>query len=488
MADDTPVRDLLEQPVEQAARRLALRLLQRADGERRRLDDHHDAEALHDFRVAVRRLRTWLRAYEAPLRGSVSGKDRDALRAVARATNSGRDAEVHVEWLRARPEFFRQGRGQGTEWLIKQLQARSRAATETLSREVSRDFGPVRRKLTEKLKVYSRRVDGAPADVSFAVATALLVRGHAEALREKIATVRAPGDQEAAHEARIAAKHLRYLLEPVAPQAPAAESLLSRLEELQDVLGALHDAHVFGAEVAAAMAASAKDQTRKRSRILLDRIPRLRSLWRAKTDPARAGLQAIAGTLREAREESFAAFARKWREDGANGFWTGVADVAAALRTRARESEATRRRYLLSGLPKQVRGVRAVSIVQGYVPGDRLVERLSRVTDDGTTNFYRRVQVGQGGRRTEVQEGIPSATFDRIWPLTKGRRFTKRRRRVPAGALTWEIDEFTDRRLVLAEVELPAERDAIEIPAWLRPFLVREVTEEEEYQNAKLAR
>jgi len=59
---------------------------------------------------------------------------------------------------------------------------------------------------------------------------------------------------------------------------------------------------------------------------------------------------------------------------------------------------------------------------------------------------------------------------------------------VPDGALTWEIDEFTDRRLVLAEVELPAESGAVEIPGWLEPFVVREVTEEEEYQNAKLAR
>ena len=84
------------------------------------------AEGKLSYFTAVRRLRSWLRAYEAPLRGSVSGKDRDALRAVSRATNAGRDAEVHVEWLRARPEFFGQGRGRGTEWLIKRLQARGR--------------------------------------------------------------------------------------------------------------------------------------------------------------------------------------------------------------------------------------------------------------------------------------------------------------------------------------------------------------------------
>jgi CHAD domain-containing protein/CYTH domain-containing protein len=488
MADDTPVRERLEQPVEQATRAVALRLLQKVDGERRRVDDPRDKEALHDFRVALRRLRSWLRAYKAPLRGSVCGKDRDTLRAVARATNAGRDAEVHVEWLRARAEFFRPGRRKGTEWLIKQLQARGRAATETLSKKVSGDFAPLRRKLMDRLKVYTRRVDDASTEVTFAVATSLLVRDHAEALREKIASVRGPRDQKTAHQARIAAKHLRYLLEPLAREAPGAAALLSRLEELQDTLGALHDAHVFGDEVAAAMAASTSDHRRKRSRTLLDRVPRLSRLFRPEPDPARAGLQAIARTLREGMEESYAAFARQWTVDGANGFWTGVADVAVALRTSSREGEVTRRRYLLAGLPRQARVVRSVDIVQGYVPGDRLVERLSRVSDDGAKSFYRRVQAGQGAARTEVEEAITPATFDRMWPLTQGHRFTKRRRRMPDGGLTWQIDEFTDRRLVLAEVELPAAGTAVEIPPWLRPLLVREVTGEEEFLGARLAR
>src|SRR5258708_4565997 len=112
MADDTLVAELLKQPVDRAAREVALGLLEQADEAGKRLDHPDDPEALHDFRVAVRRLRSWLRAYKEPLRGSVSGKHRDVLRAVAHATNAGRDAEVHVEWLRARAEFFR-GRRRG---------------------------------------------------------------------------------------------------------------------------------------------------------------------------------------------------------------------------------------------------------------------------------------------------------------------------------------------------------------------------------------
>ena len=59
---------------------------------------------------------------------------------------------------------------------------------------------------------------------------------------------------------------------------------------------------------------------------------------------------------------------------------------------------------------------------------------------------------------------------------------------MPHGALVWEIDVFTDRELVLAEVELPAVDAAVAIPAWLTPVLDREVTGDSAYVNAVLAR
>jgi CYTH domain-containing protein len=63
----------------------------------------------------------------------------------------------------------------------------------------------------------------------------------------------------------------------------------------------------------------------------------------------------------------------------------------------------------------------------------------------------------------------------------------KRRYRIPAGDLTWEIDQFLDRDLVLAEVELAAVDTPVVPPDWLQPYLVREVTGEAEYENRQLA-
>jgi len=64
----------------------------------------------------------------------------------------------------------------------------------------------------------------------------------------------------------------------------------------------------------------------------------------------------------------------------------------------------------------------------------------------------------------------------------------KRRYRVREGELRWEIDEFLDRDLVLAEVEIPSPDHPAEPPAWLRLRVVREVTQEAEYLNVRLAR
>ena len=49
-------------------------------------------------------------------------------------------------------------------------------------------------------------------------------------------------------------------------------------------------------------------------------------------------------------------------------------------------------------------------------------------------------------------------------------------------------DEFLDRKLVLAEIELISARDDVAIPDWLARCLVREVTGEIEYLNHTLAR
>jgi hypothetical protein len=81
-------------------------------------------------------------------------------------------------------------------------------------------------------------------------------------------------------------------------------------------------------------------------------------------------------------------------------------------------------------------------------------------------------------------EAIPRAEFEDFWPLTEGRRVSKRRHLVPV-APGWHFDEYLDRPLVLAVAE---EGNADAPPAWMEPVLVRDVSAERGYLDEALAR
>jgi len=151
--------------------------------------------------------------------------------------------------------------------------------------------------------------------------------------------------------------------------------------------------------------------------------------------------------------------------------------------------EEIERKYLLSGAPAMPSPVEVYEIDQGYLPGVRLLERLRRQQSrNGGVKFFRTVKVGSGVIRLELEDETDERTFAHLWQLTEGRRLRKRRYVVADGEARWEIDEFVDRDLWLAELEIPRADTPIRIPDWLRPVLVREVTTERAYTNRNLAR
>jgi CYTH domain-containing protein len=155
------------------------------------------------------------------------------------------------------------------------------------------------------------------------------------------------------------------------------------------------------------------------------------------------------------------------------------------MATNDREIE---RKYLLRALPPEVAAAPVVEIDQGYLPGERILERIRRVTSADGVRYYRTLKVGAGLERLEFEEETTEVFFRAVWPLTRGKRVQKRRYVIPAGQRSWEIDEFLDRALVLAELELERADEVVEIPAWLSAVLAREVTDEKGYSNFELAR
>lgn len=478
---------LLELPAEEAARLIALQLLDAARSAHARFGTA-DPEALHDFRVALRRLRTTLRTYRRQLQDSLRKGQTRRLGRMARATRESRDLEVHLEWTRAQTAGLTAPERAGVDWLVDRMEQRRGKADARLGRTLEREFGPATDRLERRLSRYRATIAAEPVRRSRPAAAEIgeRIQRLAHRLQADLGKVQGLSDEEPAHLARISAKRLRYVLEPIAGLVAGVEPFIASLRTLQDQLGDLHDSHVFVAELARAVEDASLIEARRTTDALRSWEGDPAAAGAGLADP-RDGLLALGRRLRERGEQAFAAVSSGWLGGTADGFFLEVVELASRLAAgqHGREIE---RKFLLRGLPPAAHAAPPVEIQQGYLPGTRLVERLREVRRNGDARWWRTVKSGTGVSRLELEEETSREVFERVWPLTAGRRVVKRRYCVPSGNLTWEVDEFLDRDLVLAEVELPAADSPVEPPEWLAPYIDREVTDEVEYTNLRLAR
>jgi hypothetical protein len=96
-----PLQDpgLRDRPAHLAVRVVALAYLSHARQALDRWGASGHRDDLHALRVALRRLRSWVRVHRSWLRGSVGRRDRRALRRLARATGGCRDLDVQLDKL-----------------------------------------------------------------------------------------------------------------------------------------------------------------------------------------------------------------------------------------------------------------------------------------------------------------------------------------------------------------------------------------------------
>ena len=459
---------LLDLPAYEGAVRIARFYLDRAEQAAVRLEKKGDEQALHDFRVSLRRLRSNLQAYAPYLATAVSPKRQRKIRKLASSTGTGRDAEVHLEWLESRQLDVTIAEAAGVELLRNELEGRLQEGYgEAVSRAPKR-FRKLDRTFRRRLDALetAARASGLDEGVRFATAVERCLPEYAAQLDLHLSRVHTAADEAEAHRARIRAKRLRYLLEPIADDVEGVEDLLIGLKDLQDVLGDLRDAQLLSGLVSGLESTAA----------------------RSDSAAAGPGLRRVAEWLEMERRELFGRLRDTWLGDRSAAFFAAVEKVRESLAVTGAADIEIERKYLLSGMPLSLEGRPYREIDQGYIPGERLQERVRRVRKDGEEWYVRTVKVGSGIRRIELQEDTDRETFEVLWPLTRGRRVIKRRYRVPEGRLVWEVDEFTDRDLVLAEVELPSEDVKPRLPEWIAPYVVREVTGEPEYLNVTLAR
>ena len=141
------------------------------------------------------------------------------------------------------------------------------------------------------------------------------------------------------------------------------------------------------------------------------------------------------------------------------------------------------RKFLVREAP-DLEGTESDEIEQGYLAiGAEGEVRLRRKGEKLILTAKR----GAGVSRDEAEIEVDREAFDRLWPLTEGRRLHKRRHVLPHGDLEIELDVYEGdlAGLLIAEVEFDSEQDASAFRA--PPWLAEEVTGDDRYLNETLA-
>jgi CYTH domain-containing protein len=142
------------------------------------------------------------------------------------------------------------------------------------------------------------------------------------------------------------------------------------------------------------------------------------------------------------------------------------------------------RKFLIRPPGAPIASLAGQAIEQGYLADTPLQVRLRRI--DGK-RFVLTVKSGQGLVRGEHEVELTREQFEKLWPLTAGRRLRKRRYEVPHGERTVEVDVYEGLHagLIVAEVEFPDEESsrAFEPPDWIG----EDVSADLRYSNRSLA-
>ncbi len=227
------------QPAPVAARREVHILIDGVDAACRRLADGEDDEALHDFRVALRRLRSFIRAYKRNL--PIGKRLRRSIGDLTAHTGGARDAQVTIAWLHANRRRLSQRSLPGYYWLLGKLEGTVEQRGNGGLTSAADQWQRIRTKLLRQLDKKTPARKHAP---TFADASADLIEAHLQDLEQALEQLAGHSDPALAHRARITGKRLRYLVETFKESAHAQKAV-AWLKQLQDDIGELHDRHVL---------------------------------------------------------------------------------------------------------------------------------------------------------------------------------------------------------------------------------------------------
>ncbi len=225
-------------PLSSALQQHGQKLLDDTKIQAENLGNSEDSEALHNFRVSVRRLRSFLKSFEPYLKNSK--KHRQKLSHIMDLTNAGRDTEVHILWLKARVEKASVLEESGISYLLEHLTNDEHIDL----KKVKKQFAEAAKKLDKSFS--SEAKVKAKESLTFSAASADVLKQHSDELQTLLQRIKNAEDEEI-HEARIVGKRLRYILELLGSEE--ATAIVKQLKKLQDTSGDLHDLQVLEPKV-----------------------------------------------------------------------------------------------------------------------------------------------------------------------------------------------------------------------------------------------
>jgi CHAD domain-containing protein len=220
-----------------------------------------DPEAIHQARVATRRLRSDLRTFRPVIDRTWSEPLREELKWFGEQLGRVRDADVLSELLISKAVGVPAARREEAGLLIDRLrEMRERDREQLLEAMRSARYADLLERLVDAAQAPRLR-KGCRGTLAARVADSL-TRRPAKRLRRTVKRLPKHAPDTDLHEVRKRAKQARYALEAVAPiVGGGAKRTAKRLADLQDVLGDHQDAVVAAAWLEAAARDSADVST-----------------------------------------------------------------------------------------------------------------------------------------------------------------------------------------------------------------------------------
>ena len=235
-----------------------------------------DAEFLHDFRVAVRRARSYLRQLRDVFAAEPGARLRKNLSWLGKSTNVLRDLDVYLEQQADYRNLLAAPLTEDITPLFEFAARERETAYRTLAGVMgSGDYDAAMRRWRSSVEDDSGLGTGRRGAEPVLTLAGARVARTCRAVLEQGARLRNQKDAAAFHSLRIECKQLRYLMEILGDLMPEAKGAVQRLKKLQDALGTIQDLTVHEArtqDFAQAMSAAGDGRALPAAEVLVSRM------------------------------------------------------------------------------------------------------------------------------------------------------------------------------------------------------------------------